>query len=267
MNRIEQMKEVFSTSKLSTLLIEKAVEYDEAKDCTKIRFQSNNFRIRSIEIWDKNDIGKGWCRVYHSPQVPIELKQLIDTIQGGTLKISAQRYSDFYDDAKDVINALAALLDREDVIKIVESNPRLTRNSAYEGLILPDVDVTETNVFGRTFTWKELIAISEDDSEENVLLKILSQSGVYLQRSRDGRSRYVGSAYGEEGILGRWLRHLSANGNAKHLNIYVLENGYAEMLFAVLEITDQALAAESRWKETLGTRNSGPYDGFRLNSN
>jgi hypothetical protein len=90
---------------------------------------------------------------------------------------------------------------------------------------------------------------------------------VYLQRSPEGKTRYVGSASSDSGILGRWLKHLTSNGHAKHLNLYVLENGYATVLFTVLEFTNNTLSAESRWKETLGTRNAGPYDALRLNSN
>lgn len=77
----------------------------------------------------------------------------------------------------------------------------------------------------------------------------------------------MGPAFGEGGILGRWLKHLTSNGHAKHLNIYVLENGYAKVLFIVLEFTADAQRAEACWKETLGTRNAGSYDGLRVNSN
>ena len=151
-----------------------------------------------------------------------------------------------------------------------------TRNRAYEGLVLPDVDVSDTDVLGTGFTWKEIIAIYEDDSEENELKKVLSKPGIYLQRSIDGSARYVGSAYGGGGILERWLAHLVFNGNAKHLNLYVLENGYSSLVFTVLEFFDSSdeeekksylLKQECRWKQTLGTRNSGPYDGLRLNKN
>lgn len=241
--------------------------YYPSKDYTALRFDSNEFRIRALEIWDKPDLSDGWFRIYHSPQIATELKQLIDNLEGFVRKTSTDRYSDFYGDPQQIANTFGNLLADGGVVQIARSNPVFTRNSSYEGLVLPDVDVSDTNVLGRTFTWKELIAISEDDSEENELRKMLSQPGVYLQRSPDGKSRYVGAAYGDGGILGRWIRHLTANGSAKHLNIYVLENGYANVLFTVLEFTSEATAAESRWKEALGTRNAGPYDGFRLNSN
>jgi hypothetical protein len=124
-------------------------------------------------------------------------------------------------------------------------------------------------ILGRTFTWKEILAIYQDDSPENEVKKSLSVCGVYLQRSIDGRARYVGSAYSDGGIIARWMRHLGSNGDAKHLNFFILENGYNDILFTVLEITtpEQARTSESRWKSTLGTNSLGPYDGYRLNCN
>jgi len=267
MDRSEQLKQIFNSTKLPSVLNVKAAMYYQAKNYTALRFDSNEFRIRALEIWDKPNPSDSWFRIYHSPQIALKLKQLIDDLEDFVRKASTVLYSDFYGDPQQIASALGNLLADGSVEQIVRSNPVFTRNSAYEGLVLPDVDVSDTNVIGRTFTWKELIAISEDDSEENELRKVLSQPGVYLQRSPDGKSRYVGSAYGDGGIIGRWIRHLTANGSAKHLNIYVHENGYANVLFTVLQFTDQATAAESRWKETLGTRNVGPYDGFRLNSN
>lgn len=268
MDRSEQLQQIFNSTSLPSLLkIKAAIYYPAPKDYTALRFHSNAFRVRALEIWDKPNSSDSWFRIYHSPQIAPELKQLIDNLDSFDLKTSTTIYSDFYGEPQQIANSLAFLLADGGVEQIVRSNPVFTRNNAYEGLMLPDVDVSDTNVFGRTFNWKELIAISEDDSEDNELRRILSQPGVYLQRSPDGKSRYVGSAYGEGGILGRWIRHLTANGSAKHLNIFVLEHGYSSVLFTVLEFTDQATTVESRWKETLGTRNAGPYDGFRLNSN
>lgn len=267
MDRSEQLKNIFNATKLPTIFTVKAAMYYPDRDFTALRFQSNDYRIRALEIWDKPNQFDNLFRIYHGPQIASELKQLINELGNFQHVTSTATYTDFKGEPQQIASALCDLLLDESVKGIVRATTVVTRNSNYEGLILPDVDVSDTNVLGRTFTWKELIAISEDDSEDNKLRQVLSRPGVYLQRSPDGRSRYVGSAYGDGGILGRWLRHLTANGNAKHLNIYVLENGYANLLFTVLEFTDQATSAESRWKETLGSRNVGPYDGFRLNSN
>jgi hypothetical protein len=42
------------------------------------------------------------------------------------------------------------------------------------------------------------------------------------------------------------------------------------LVFTVLEFTEDgasAISSETRWKQTLGTKNTGPYDGVRLNKN
>lgn len=269
MDRSEELERIYQSTSLPTLLKIKALQYYPDRDYTSLRFQSNDFRIRALEIWDKPNPADGWFRIYHASKIAPELKELIDGLEGFRHKTSTVRYSDFYGNAQEIVAAFGSLLSEGSVEEIVRANPVFSRNSAYEGLELPEVNVLDADVLGRTFTWRDLIAISEDDSEDNELRKALSQPGVYLQRSPDGKSRYVGSAYGTDGILGRWLSHLTSNGSAKHLNIYVLENGYTNVRFTVLEFTDKdkATAAESRWKETLGTRNVGIYDGLRLNSN
>lgn len=268
MDRTDELQQIFLSSSLAKLFQVRVVDYyGPQKDYTALRFHPNSFRIRALEIWDRPNPADSWLRVYHSDKMAAELKQLINGLPTFRLKGSASYYSDFIGDFQKIAQALGDLLSEDNVLQIVQSNPVVTRNSAYAGLVLPDVDVSDADVLGRIFTWKELIAINEDDSDGNELRKVLTQSGVYLQRSPDGTSRYVGSASGDGGILGRWIRHLTSNGSAKHLNIYVLENGYANVMFTVLEFTENVLEAESRWKETLGSRNIGIYDGFRLNSN
>lgn len=266
MDRSDQLKQIFASSRLPEVLSIRVVDYyAPPREFTALRFTSNQYRLRAIEIWEGS--GEPWFRIYHSEKIAPELKGLIDGLEGFRRKTSTANYSDYFGDFQQLAVSLGNLLLEGGVDLIAKTNPVFTRNSAYEGLQLPDVDVSETEVLGRTFTWKELLTIDEDTSEANALKRTLSQPGVYLQRSPDGKTRYVGAAFGDGGVLGRWLKHLTSNGSAKHLNIYVLENGYANVLFTVLEFTDDVLRAESRWKETLGTRNAGAYDGLRLNSN
>ncbi|MEZ5479075.1 MAG: GIY-YIG nuclease family protein [Thiolinea sp.] len=265
MNRIEKLKQLYSSTKLSEILhIRKEDDYPD-RGFSSLRFRRNDYRLRAIEIWDQSD-GQ-FFRIYHSPRMATEIKTEINDIEG--LIKSLGYLSDFASDFTLICESLFNILSGDIVVALAKSNPVYTRNSAYEGLALPDVDISDTDIMGRLFDWKEVIAISEDDSPGNELKKTLSQCGVYLQRSDDGKSRYVGSAYSEGGILSRWLKHLNSNGDAKHLNLFVLENGYANIVFTVLEFTSKegALTSESRWKATLGTKNSGPYDSLRLNSN
>ena len=83
-----------------------------------------------------------------------------------------------------------------------------------------------------------------------------------MQRSVDGTSRYIGSAYGQGGILSRWLKHLTSNGNAKHLSIYVLDNGYSDVVFTVLEFTGADEMEAEEVEKCTHTQNNGPYDGY-----
>lgn len=266
MTRLDTLKEIYAKSSLaSSLTVKKDCDYPD-RNFSALRFESNDFRIRAIEIWDRQT-KDSFFRIYHAPKIAPEIKNKIDEIE--SLLRSQKQYSDYGGDFTAIATQLAEIVTSGTTKEIAKNNIVLTRNSKYEGLSLPDIDTSEDDVVGRVFTWKEIIAIDEDQTPENELKKSLSQNGVYLQRSLDGTSRYVGSAYGSGGILGRWLKHLTSNGNAKHLNLYVLENGYANMVFTVLEFTDKenSISSEQKWKQVLGTQNNGPYDGIRLNSN
>lgn len=260
---LERLRTLFEHSRLSSLF-EVRVE-QENSDHAVIRIKSNSYRLRSFELWNKS--GNEFVRYYHGASMPELIKQELDAVTGNCN--SVKRWSDFKGDYEQIFNGFYEVLESDTTKEVAEKSKTYTKNSAYEGLALPDVDTTEMNVLGQEFTWKEIIAIAEDSSSDNCLKETLSKNGVYLQRSKDGSSRYVGSAYGNGGIIGRWLKHLSSNGDAKHLNLYVLENGYNNLVFTVLEFTDceHTIAVEQRWKRTLGSKNSGPYDGLRLNRN
>ncbi|WP_063656040.1 GIY-YIG nuclease family protein [Aliivibrio fischeri] len=262
--RSETLKKLYEESGLKDLF-EVRIEQDyPERNYSAIRLKQNAYRLRAFELWENNS--GSFFRIYHG-DVPSAIKSELESYP--LHKRSARNYSDFSGDENIIFQYFYELFSSDTSREVANQSKVYTRNSAYEGLALPDVDTSDVDVLGAEFTWKEIIAISEDESEDNELKKVLSQSGVYLQRSSDGVSRYVGSAYGCGGILGRWLKHLNSNGDAKHLNLYVLENGYNKLVFTVLEFTDDntAIKAESRWKQTLGTKNTGPYDGFRLNRN
>jgi hypothetical protein len=66
------------------------------------------------------------------------------------------------------------------------------------------------------------------------------------------------------------MRHLTSNGDAQHLNLFVLEQGYNAIEFVLLEVCDTeeaAREAEAKWKTALATYSPGIYDGCRLNRN
>ncbi|WP_270647176.1 GIY-YIG nuclease family protein [Paeniclostridium hominis] len=235
--------------------------------CYKVK--SNIYRIRSFELYKSNNILR--FRVKLSKYVDNVLKTNLNELSEVVSK--AQRYVDFeadtLDNFIDIGKNIKSLLDNNDIIESCKSSAPRATTSQFEGLDLPDIDTSQDDVIGQTFTWRDIISIWEDDSEDNKLKQALSQNGIYIQRSKDGKSRYVGSAYGEGGIIARWMKHLNSNGDAQHLNLFILENGYNEIVFAVLEFYDgeDIIQKENMWKNTLGTLNAGAYNGIQLNKN
>ncbi|WP_312813716.1 GIY-YIG nuclease family protein [Sedimentibacter sp.] len=100
-----------------------------------------------------------------------------------------------------------------------------------------------------------------------------NQKAVYLIVDRESGSQYVGSAYGENGmLLQRWISYINdGHGGNKLLRLivdklgidYVKKNFQYSILENYNARTDKniILARESWWKETLGSR------AFGLNAN
>jgi len=95
-------------------------------------------------------------------------------------------------------------------------------------------------------------------------------AGVYLVLAQSTGNLYVGSAYGESGIWGRW-RQYAAKGDGGNVQLRELirsNSAYpGQFRFSVLQISpktmtrDEVLKRETLYKHKLGTRATG------LNSN
>ena len=98
-------------------------------------------------------------------------------------------------------------------------------------------------------------------------LALESVAGVYLISDKATGKLYVGSAYGAEGIWGRWrLYSVVPHGENKELKLVLEEKGGAyasNFRFSVLEICDllasrdEVVARETHWKEALLSRTFG----------
>jgi hypothetical protein len=85
--------------------------------------------------------------------------------------------------------------------------------------------------------------------------------GIYLLVHRESGQQYVGSAYGDEGFLGRWKSYADGHGG----NVALKELGAKAEAFdvSVLEVVgsgasnEQIFDRESLWKAKLGTRVKG----------
>lgn len=95
--------------------------------------------------------------------------------------------------------------------------------------------------------------------------------GIYLISDTKTGKLYVGSAYGEDGIWGRWTSYVSTNGHGGNKKLSELisdNNNYAfNFRFSILMLlpktvtADQAIAKEKLFKTKLGT------NSFGLNNN
>jgi hypothetical protein len=86
-------------------------------------------------------------------------------------------------------------------------------------------------------------------------------SGVYLVRDKSDGELYVGSAYGNGGIFGRWQDYVRKDGHGGNKGLKGREPKNFE--FSILEIASstaskkEVVARENRWKERLGSRQFG----------
>ncbi len=102
--------------------------------------------------------------------------------------------------------------------------------------------------------------------------KVLSATkGIYLISDTKTGKLYVGSAYGEEGIWGRWSRYVSTNGHGDNKTLKELIetdlNHALNFQFSILMLlprtitADEAIKKEKLFKNKLGT------NSFGLNNN
>ena len=108
-------------------------------------------------------------------------------------------------------------------------------------------------------TWKDLSKWIETDSWKTALE---NQKGVYLITDIKNGKRYVGSASGEEMLLGRWKSYIqSGHGGNVELKEFDFEYIKENFKYSILEIfkestdKDTILKRESWWKDVLMTRN------------
>jgi hypothetical protein len=127
-----------------------------------------------------------------------------------------------------------------------------------------------TDYFDFILDFKELQEIILNQYREWKLM-LSATKGVYLISDTKTGKLYVGSAYGEEGIWGRWATYVKTNGTGDNKTLKELINkdkNYAlNFRFSILMLlpktitADQAVEKEQLFKNKLGT------NSFGLNNN
>lgn len=156
---------------------------------------------------------------------------------------------------KDTINWIKKYRDAKNIIEI------LANGYVKEFIDYSDVIISYAEL-------KEIINNPYANREWHIRLSALS--GVYLITDLKTGLQYVGSAYGERGILGRWETYSKDwTGNNKELKKLLTEgNDYSKYFqYSILEVmskktsSKQVIERESLWKMKLGSK------AFGLNSN
>ena len=109
--------------------------------------------------------------------------------------------------------------------------------------------------------FQDLTRISRFPQSNEVWITALSAvNGVYLITNTTDGKQYVGSAYGEKGIWGRWSNY-AQSGHGGNKELKELDPLYFR--FSILEVVpptmtqDGVIQRENLWKEKLGTRKFG----------
>ena len=128
-----------------------------------------------------------------------------------------------------------------------------------------------TDYFDLILDFKELqeIVIEQYQDWKTVLSAI---KGVYLITDKNTGRLYIGSAYGEDGIWGRWKEYVATNGHGGNKSLKELldedwEYACKYFQFSILMLlpktvtSDEAIRKEQLFKQKLGT------NSFGLNNN
>jgi hypothetical protein len=142
-------------------------------------------------------------------------------------------------------------------------NAKSVIDDCYVSQILPDT--FDNDLFPGyekvNISWDELKRVIE---KENWKTALQNQKGVYLMTDISNGKMYVGSAYGEHMILGRWRAYVNnGHGGNSGLRVLPLDHIKQNFRYSILDIykstTDDQIIIdrESWWKEVLRSRQFG----------
>lgn len=194
---------------------------------------------KKINTWLLFHIGKVTKDLNKFDDVGYEFKELKEYS-----KYCGRLIVKFKNEGQNMVRKAASVIEQCEVYQIL---PEI-----FDDDIFPGYD--KVNI-----SWNELTRVIEKQTWKTALE---NQKGVYLITDVKSGKRYVGSAYGQDMILGRW-RNYATNGHGGNKELKKLDFEYIKKNFrySILDIYKSTVEdsiiinRESWWKETLLTRN------------
>lgn len=234
--------ELFKNGDISTMLEGQYWNYNKKKS-----YKAGQITIGLVKIKPNEDF---WL-LFHIGQVTMDLNRLNGV---GYEHQELPEYRKYVGRliVKFKIKAQAMIRNAESVI-----------DDCFVSQILPDT--FDNDLFPGyekvNISWDEMKRVLEKDNWKTALQ---NQKGVYLITDVSNGKMYIGSAYGENMILGRWKAYVKT-GHGGNIGLRQLTFDYIKLNFrySILDIyksttDDQAIIdRESWWKEVLHTRKFG----------
>ena len=108
--------------------------------------------------------------------------------------------------------------------------------------------------------------INEPITYDDWYFALSNVNGIYLIIDREAGYQYIGSAYGADGILGRWKHYIETKDGGNigiSTELKIRPNAYKNFQFTILRIlpktitADEAIHIENLYKQKLCTRELG----------
>ncbi len=234
--------EIFKNKEFETILRGQYWNYNKNKSYKEGQITIGFIRIKSNEnLWLLFHVGRITKDLNVFNGVGFEYETLVEYE-----KYFGRLIVKFKNTSQNMIRTATSVMDDCEVVQILPDT--------FDNDIFPGYDKVN-------LSWDDLTRVLEKESWKTALQ---NQKGIYLISDTSNGKKYVGSAYGENMILGRWKSYVKTDhgGNSE---LKKLEYGHIRKYFrySILDIfkstTDDNLIIqrESWWKEVLQTREFG----------
>ena len=233
--------EFFKNTDIETLLKGQYWNYSRNKSYRVGQTTIGFIRLNEKDLWLLFHIGKVTKDLNRFNDMGYEYETLLEYE-----KYFGRLIVKFKNKSQTMIRLAKSVIDKCEVVQILPDT--------YDNDIFPGYD--RVNV-----TWSELSRVITKESWKTALQ---NQKGVYLITDTNNGKMYIGSAYGENMILGRWMSYVKTghggNLELKKLKFEYIKNNFKYSILDIFKATvdDQLiLSRESWWKQVLQTRKFG----------